>query len=83
MVSETPKKMMSSYRKRTDHFGIDNVQVSEVNQYLPHTLVKNDRIDFLEELSNDFAFVVLDDQDLAISHDKSANSTGVRGQKGK
>ena len=48
----------------TDHLSIYNVQMSKIDQNFPHTLVENDSIDFLEELSNNFSFVVLDDQDL-------------------
>jgi hypothetical protein len=39
----------------------------QVDQNLSHTLVQDNRVTLLHELSNDLSFVILDNQDLGIS----------------
>lgn len=59
-----PGRVAGGQRGRTDHLGVDDVKVSEVDEDLAHRLVQDDRVRVLEELAHDLALVVLDDEDL-------------------
>lgn len=50
----------------TDGLRVDNVEMSEVDENLPHALVENDGINLLQELSHDLSLVVLNNQDLQV-----------------
>lgn len=52
---------------RHDVLRVENVQMSQVDENLPHRLVENDGIRLLHELSNDLSLVVLDDEHLSKS----------------
>jgi hypothetical protein len=52
---------------RHDRLGIRNVQMCQVDQDLSHTLVQDNSITLLHELSDNLSFVILDNEDLEIS----------------
>ena len=47
---------------RHDSFGIDVVQMGEIDQRLTHVLVQIDRVRVFHELADNFAVLVLDDE---------------------
>jgi hypothetical protein len=48
----------------TDGLRVDDVEMSEVDENLPHALVEDDGVNLLQELSHDLSLIVLNNQDL-------------------